>query len=102
MDVRQATAASNWQFLHHDLHIKPEVHDVAVGDDILLAFQPELAGFARAGFALVGDVIGIGNGFGADKALFKVGMDDTGGGGGFGDHSGGILGTTRPGACDRC
>ena len=33
------------------LGIKPEMHDVAVGDDVLLAFQPQLAGIAGAGFA---------------------------------------------------
>ena len=56
------------------------MHDVAVGDDIFLAFQPQLAGVAGAGFAAERDVIGIGDGFGADKALFEIGMDHAGGG----------------------
>jgi len=32
-------------------HVEPEVHDVAVGDDILLALQPQPAGVARPGLA---------------------------------------------------
>ena len=34
-----------------NLGVEPEVHHIAVGDDILLAFQPELAGVARTGLA---------------------------------------------------
>ena len=33
------------------LRIEPEMHHVAVGDDVFLAFQPQLAGVAGAGFA---------------------------------------------------
>ena len=62
------------------LSVEPEMHDVAVGDDIFLAFQPQLAGIAGAGFAAERDVIGIGDGFGADKALFEIGVDHAGGG----------------------
>ena len=54
------------------------MHDVAVGDDIFLAFQPQLAGVAGAGFATQGDIVGIGDGLGADKALFEIGMDHAG------------------------
>jgi hypothetical protein len=32
--------------------IEPEMHDVAVGDDIFLAFQPQLAGIPGAGVAV--------------------------------------------------
>src|SRR5882762_484399 len=60
------------------LGIKPEMHDVAIGDDVLLAFQPQLAGIAGAGFAAERGVIGIGDGFGADKSLFEIGMDHAG------------------------
>ena len=56
------------------------MHHVAVGDDVFLAFQPQLAGVAGAGFATQGDIVGIGDGLGADKALFEIGMDDAGGG----------------------
>ena len=54
------------------------MHHVAVGDDVFLAFQPQLAGIARAGFAAERDIVGIGDGLGADKALFEIGMDDAG------------------------
>src|SRR5260221_7263483 len=43
-------------------------HDVAVGDDILLALQPQLAGVAGAGLAAQCDVIGVGDGFGPDRS----------------------------------
>ena len=59
--------------------IKPEMHHVAVGDDVVLAFQAELARIARAGFALARDIIVIGDGFGADEALLEIGVDDAGG-----------------------
>ena len=59
--------------------VKPEMHHVAVGDDIVLAFQAEFAGVARAGFALARNIIGIGDGFGADEALLEIGMDHAGG-----------------------
>ena len=41
------------------------MHDVAVGDDVVLAFQAQFAGVARAGLAAERDVIGIGDGLGA-------------------------------------
>ena len=41
-----------------------EMQDVAVGDHIVLAFQPKFAGLARARFAAVGDVIVVGDGLG--------------------------------------
>src|SRR5581483_10252183 len=44
---------------------KPEMHDVAVGDDIVLAFEAELAGVARAGLAAQRDIVGVGDGLGA-------------------------------------
>src|SRR5258707_13476483 len=64
--------------------IKPEMHNVAIGDDVLLAFQPQLAGIAGAGLAAERDVIGVGDGFGADKSLFEIGMDHAGRGGRLG------------------
>jgi hypothetical protein len=53
---------------------KPEMHDVAVSDDVLLAFEPELAG-ARAGLAVERDIIGIGDGLGANESLLEIGVD---------------------------
>jgi hypothetical protein len=55
------------------------MHHVAIGDDIFLAFQPQLSGVARAGFAVERDIIGIGNGLGADKTFLEISVDDTGG-----------------------
>src|SRR5579863_1387352 len=60
--------------------IEPEMHHVAVGDDIVLAFQPQFAGVAGAGLAAKRDIIGIADGFGADEALLEIGMNDAGGG----------------------
>ena len=59
------------------------MHDVAVGDHIVLAFEPEFAGLARARFAPVADIIVVGDGLGADEALLEIGMDDAGGLRGF-------------------
>jgi|GEM_PF-5509323 len=59
--------------------VKSEVHHIAVGDDIVFAFQPEFARIARARFALAGDIIAIGNGFGADETLLEIGVDHAGG-----------------------
>src|SRR5690242_14612004 len=58
------------------LSVEPEMHDVAVRHDIVLAFQPQLAGIARAGLAAQGDVIGIGDGLGPDETLFEIGVND--------------------------
>jgi hypothetical protein len=33
------------------------MHHVAVLDDVILAFEPHLAGIARANFAAAGDII---------------------------------------------
>ena len=51
------------------------MHHVAVGDDVFLAFQPQLAAVAGAGFAAERDIVGIGDGLGADEALLEIGMD---------------------------
>ena len=56
-----------------------EVQDVAVLDDVVLAFEPELAGVLRARFAVERDVVVIGDGLGADEALLEIGVDDAGG-----------------------
>src|SRR3989338_10913671 len=57
------------------LDVEAEVHDVAVLDDVFLAFQAPFAGFLGAGFALVLDEVVVGDHFGADEALFEVGVD---------------------------
>ncbi len=54
---------------------KPEMHHVAVGDDVFLAFQPQLAGIARTGFAGILHVVVVGDRLGADEAALEVGVD---------------------------
>ena len=54
------------------------MHHVAVGDDIFLAFEAQLAGIASAGFAVERDVIVIRDRLGADEALFEIGVDHPG------------------------
>ena len=44
-----------------------------------LAFGAHLAGFLGALFALVGDVVLVGDGLRADEAAFEVGVDHAGG-----------------------
>src|ERR1041385_2003363 len=55
-----------------------EMHDVAVGDDVILAFEPEFAGLAGACLAVAGDVVVVGDGLGADETLLEIGVDDAG------------------------
>src|SRR5689334_20052624 len=52
------------------------MQDVAVLDDIVLAFEPELAGIARSRLAIETDIVVIGDGLGADEAFLEIGMDD--------------------------
>src|SRR4051812_48888168 len=54
--------------------VEPEMHDVAVGDDILLAFQAQLAGIAGASLPVQRDIVGIGDGLGANKTFFEIGV----------------------------
>src|SRR5947209_15727397 len=56
---------------------KPEMHHVAVGNHVVLAFEPHLAGVARARFAAGRYVVVIGDRLGADEALLEIGMDHT-------------------------
>src|SRR6516225_7589155 len=59
-------------------------HLVAIRDDILLAFQAQFAGIARAGFAAKRDIVLTSDGLGADEPLLEVRMNHAGGGRGFG------------------
>ena len=56
-------------------YVELKVEDVAVLHDIFLAFLAQLAGVARAGLAVQGDIIVIGDGFGADEAALEIGVD---------------------------
>ena len=51
------------------------MHHVAVGDLVVLAFQPQLADVARAGLAAARDVILIRDGLGADEAALEIRVD---------------------------
>src|SRR5687768_9930128 len=58
------------------------MHHVAVGDDVFLALEPQLADVARAGLAAALDVVVERDGLGADEAALEVRMDHAGGLGG--------------------
>ena len=55
-----------------------EMQDVAVGDDVVLALEAELARFASPRLAAIGDVVVVGDGLGADEAFLEIGVDDAG------------------------
>src|SRR5690606_19224610 len=57
--------------------VEAEVHDIALLDDVLLAFQAQPAGFLRASLAFVLDEVVVGDHFGADEAALEIGVDDT-------------------------
>src|SRR5205085_12478310 len=61
--------------LRLDLRRKPEMHHVAVGDLVLLAFQPQLADVARVGLAAALDVILMRARLGAEEAALEIGVD---------------------------
>ena len=56
-------------------HIEAEMHDVAVVDDVVGAFEAHLAGVLGALLAAVRDEILVGDGLGADEALLEIGVD---------------------------
>ena len=47
-------------------------------DDVFLAFQPQLAGFLGALLAFVGDVVVVGDDFGANESLLEIGVNHAG------------------------
>src|SRR5690606_17671760 len=60
-------------------HVKQEVQDIPVFDNVFFALGPHFAGFLGALLAFMGNKIFIGNGLGANKATFKVCMNRCGG-----------------------
>ena len=76
--IRQRGQSDRERSTSTDLRRKPEMHDVAVGDHIILAFQPHLADVARAGFAAERHIVVVGDGLGADEAALEIGVDDAG------------------------
>ncbi len=55
------------------------MENIAVLDQVFLAFGPHFARFLGALFAAAGDEVVIGDGLGADEAVLEIGMDDAGG-----------------------
>ena len=52
------------------------MHDVAVGNNIVLAFQSQFASITRASLTVACDEIVIADGFGSNKPAFEIGMDN--------------------------
>src|SRR5689334_23370800 len=61
------------------LDIEPEVHDVAVADHVVPAFEAHAASLLRALLAAMRHVVGIADHFRTNEAAFEVGVDDAGG-----------------------
>src|SRR5262245_54618097 len=57
------------------LDVEPEVHDVALADDVVLALEAQLAGLLRALLTVERDVVVVGDDLGADEALLEVRVD---------------------------
>ena len=64
------------------LHVEPEVHDVALIDNIVLALQPEDPLVLAPRDAVVGGKVVVRGRLSADEALLEVGVDHSGGLGG--------------------
>src|SRR5262249_27870054 len=58
------------------LDIEPVMHDIAVVDNVLPAFEPHPSGFLRPVLPAVPDVIVERDHLGADEAALEVGVDD--------------------------
>ena len=63
--------------------IETEQRDVAVGEHVFLALKAVFPGIARGGDTAEAREVIVGNDFGFDEALFKIGVDDACGLGGF-------------------
>src|SRR5690606_399964 len=59
--------------------VELEQQDVAVLDEVFLAFLPQLSGLARARLAAERDVVIEGNCFSTNKAALEIGVDLAGG-----------------------
>ena len=64
--------------LNRKLHIKPEVHDISVLNDVLFTFHVHFAGFFHSSFRTVMNEIVIFNDFGANETFFKIGVNNSG------------------------
>ena len=59
------------------LHIKSEVHDIAVLYDVVFTFDTYFAGLATGGLTTEGNVVGIFDDLGAYEAAFEIGVYHT-------------------------
>src|SRR5689334_11519262 len=59
----------------HVLNVEAEMHDIAVPDDVVLAFEPHFSHLLRALLALAGEKVIIGDDLRADKAFLEIGVD---------------------------
>src|SRR5690606_33280445 len=59
--------------------VEPEMHHVSLLDDVLLAFETELARLLCALLAFVGDEVLVSDDLGANEPLLEVGVDHAGG-----------------------
>ena len=59
------------------LHVEPEVHHIAVLNDVVLSFDSELSCGLQAGLALVFEDVGNRVDLGTDEASLEVRVDDS-------------------------
>jgi hypothetical protein len=59
------------------LNVESEVHNIAIGNNIRFAFNTQLAVFFAGSFRSKLHKVIVLDYLGADKAFFKVGMDNT-------------------------
>src|SRR5664279_5325685 len=59
-------------------YVEAEQQDVAILDDVVLAFDAQFSGFARARFTVTGNVIVVRDRFTGNEATFEVFVDDGG------------------------
>ena len=71
------TSSGNWSFLYQKLNIEEEVHHIPVLNNVIFTLRTHFSCFLSSLFTLVGDVIIKADRLSANKATFKVGMNDT-------------------------
>src|SRR5699024_7150402 len=58
-------------------HIKSEMHDIAILNDIIFSLDSNFSGFTNFSFAFINHIIFIFDNLGSDKSFFKIRMDNT-------------------------
>ena len=54
------------------------MHNITILNDVILALDAHLAGFAHGGFRAILDIVVVLDDLGADETLLKVGVDHAG------------------------